>query len=100
MASYSSSSPWKNTPIINNNYLGHFKIRAVPAESDDYLYEIEPQYTNRPDLLAYDLYGSSKLWCVFAQRNMDTIKDPVFDMQAGVKIFVPKGPSLRNLLGI
>ena len=64
------------------------------------LYTIEPQYSRRPDLLAFDLYQSPKLWWVFAQRNMDTIKDPVFDMVAGVQIFLPKGPTLRNVLGV
>ena len=48
MASYTSSSPWKNTPIIDGKYLGSFQIRPVPAESDDFLYEIEVQYTHRP----------------------------------------------------
>jgi hypothetical protein len=100
MASYTSSSPWKNTPIIDGKYLGSFQIRPVPAESDDFLYEIEVQYTHRPDLLAYDLYGSSKLWWVFAQRNMDVLNDPVFDMVAGTKIFLPKGPRLKSVLGV
>ena len=99
-ASYSKSSPWANTPVVDNRYLGNFEIRPVPAEADDFLYTIETQYTHRPDLLAYDLYGNSKLWWVFAQRNMDTIKDPVFDMVAGVQIFLPKGPTLRNVLGV
>ena len=71
-----------------------------PAEADDVLYEVAPQYNHRPDLLAYDLYGSPKLWWVFAQRNMNTIKDPVFDLESGVKIFLPKGDKLKRLLGI
>jgi hypothetical protein len=99
-ASYSASSPWKNTPKVGNDYLGVFSIRPVPAEADDVLYEIETQYTHRPDLLAYDLYGTTKLWWVFAQRNMDTIKDPVFDIEAGTKIYLPKGPALKTMLGI
>ena len=73
-ASYNKTSPWSNTDIVDNKYLGNFQIRPVPAESDDFLYTIETQYTHRPDLLAHDLYGNSKLWWVFAQRNMDTIK--------------------------
>ena len=77
MASYSNTSPWKNTKIVNRRYLNHFEIRPVPAESDDVLYVIEAQYTHRPDLLAYDLYGTPKLWWVFAQRNMDSIKEDV-----------------------
>jgi len=98
-ASYSNTSPWKNTPV-NRDYMGVFQIRSVPAEADDILYEIETQYTHRPDLLAYDLYGTSKLWWVFAQRNMDTIKDPVYDIEAGTKIYLPKGPILKQMLGI
>lgn len=99
-ASYGNASPWKNTGFANGQYLSTLSIRPVPAEPDDFLYEIESQYTHRPDLLAYDLYGTSKLWWVFAQRNMDTIKDPVFDIEAGTKIFLPKGPALKEMLGI
>ena len=100
MATYGNSSPWQNTKVVDNQYLGHFEIRPVPGEADDILYEIEAQYTHRPDLLAYDLYGTTKLWWVFAQRNMDTIKDPVDDIEAGIGIFLPKGPSLKRLLGM
>lgn len=64
MAIYKSSTPWKDT-AIRNNYLDILKIRPVSAEPDDYLYTIEPQYTYRPDLLAYDLYNDPKLWWVF-----------------------------------
>ena len=64
------------------------------------LYVSEAQYTHRPDLLAYDLYGTPKLWWVFAQRNMDSIKDPVYDIEAGLEIYLPKGPALKQMLGI
>ena len=74
MAKYTTSSPWANTKIEGEEYLGILKIRPVPKESDDVLYTIQPQYTHRPDLLAYDVYGDSKLWWVFAQRNMEILK--------------------------
>ena len=99
MATYRKSSPWQDTPI-ENNYLGIFRIRSVSAEPDDYLYTIEPQYTYRPDLLAYDLYGDPKLWWVFTQRNLDAIQDPVFDFVAGTQIYIPKGDSLKKALGL
>jgi len=51
-------------------------------------------------LLAYDLYNDSKLWWIFAQRNMDVLKDPVFDLEPGVEIYIPQGPKIRELLGI
>ena len=100
MASYQSTSPWFNTDVVNGQYLDLLTIRPVPAESDDILYQVEPQYTYRPDLLAYDLYNSHKLWWVFAQRNIDIIKDPVYDLVPGIEIYLPKGSSLSKVLGI
>jgi|TARA_B110000503_G_scaffold133164_1_gene210249 alpha-L-fucosidase len=98
MASYNKTSPWFNTVITPGGELDVLKIRPVPAEDDDLLYEIESQYTHRPDLLAFDLYGTSKLWWVFAQRNMNVIKDPIYDMEPGIKIFVPKSSALKRTL--
>lgn len=96
---YDASSPWANT-TVNSQYLDILKIRPVPAESDDIVYTIETQYAYRPDLLAYDLYGDRKLWWVFAQRNMDLIKDPVYDMRPGLSIYLPKGDGLTRILGL
>lgn len=100
MASYKGTSPWNQTKFTSSGYLDILKIRPVPAESDDVLYEVEPQYSYRPDLLAYDLYGSTKLWWVFAQRNMNVIKDPVYDLVAGTQIYLPKATTLKRLLGL
>lgn len=99
MANYSTSSPWATTPQ-NNFYLDLLSIRAVPAEDNDFLYTIENQYRHRPDLLAYDLYGDTKLWWVFVQRNIDTIKDPIYDFEPGTKIFIPKKSNLQKFLGV
>lgn len=95
---YTNLSPWFKTPMVRN-YLDVLSIRAVPAEPDDYLYTIEPQYLYRPDLLSYDLYGTKDLWWVFIQRNLDVLQDPVFDFVPGTKIFLPKNSSLKNVLG-
>lgn len=100
MATYENTSPWHNTIIRQNQYLDILQIRPIPAEDDDILYIVQPQYNYRPDLLAYDLYGSHKLWWVFSQRNMDIIKDPVYDLVAGIEIYLPKGPNLSRFLGI
>lgn len=100
MASYKSTSPWSKTQFHPSGYLDTLSIRPVPAEDDDIQYKIEPQYNHRPDLLAYDIYGTPKLWWVFAQRNMDVIKDPVYDMVAGTIIYLPKSSKLKSLLGI
>lgn len=100
MAKYSETSPWYNTKFKGSEYLDFLTIRPVAAKSDDVLYTVEPQYHHRPDLLAYDLYGTSKLWWVFAQRNMNVIKDPIFDLISGVEIYLPQGPALRTALGL
>lgn len=96
---YKDNSPWKATPIITN-YLSYFRIRPIIAESDDILYTIEPQYTYRPDLLAYDIYKDTKLWWVFLQRNMDVISDPIYDFIPGVQIYLPKLKNLKESLGL
>lgn len=99
MAKYSQTSPWYTTKI-KQDYLDVLTIRPVSAEPDDFLYTVEAQYANRPDLLAYDLYGDAGLWWVFTQRNMDVLQDPVFDFNPGVQIYIPKKSSLTKVLGI
>lgn len=99
MAIYNSNSPWFLTEQ-NNLYLETLRIRPVPSEPDDFLYVIENQYKHRPDLLAYDLYSDSKLWWVFTQRNMDILKDPIFDFLPGTKIYLPKKSNLSKFLGV
>lgn len=99
MAEYNNNSPWSKTPIING-YLGNFKIRAVSAESDDQVFTITTSYAYRPDLLSYDLYGTTKLWWVFMQRNMDVISDPIYDFIPGTIIRLPKRDSLFKVLGL
>ena len=99
MAKYSSTSPWYNTPQ-NELYLEFWRPRPIPADSDDFTYEISPKYNYRPDLLAFDLYGSPRLWWVFAQRNADVLFDPVYDFRAGTIIKLPKKSLLLKALGL
>lgn len=99
MATYKKSSPWATT-TQNNLYLELLEIRPVPAETDDYVYIIENQYKHRPDLLAYDLYNDPKLWWVFVQRNMEILKDPIYDFVPGTQIYLPKKRNLEKFLGV
>lgn len=99
MATYSKLSPYRNT-TQNQLYLELLEIVPVPAEDDDFLYQIESQYTHRPDLLSYDLYGTPKLWWVFAQRNLSVIEDPIFDFEPGVQIYLPKKRNLQKFIGL
>jgi Base plate wedge protein 53 len=99
MPSYSSASPYYKTSQTQG-YLDVSTFRNISNQTDDIEFEISSRYQNRPDLLAYDLYSDSNLWWVFAVRNKSVIKDPIYDMQAGTKIFLPKLSTLRTELGI
>ena len=74
MAKYSKTSPYYATPQ-SDDALGTFVPRTFTIEDDDQTYTIERTYAYRPDLLAYDLYGSPSRWWVFAQRNPNQIED-------------------------
>ena len=99
MAKYSNTSPYFDTRQIGD-YLDVLNPRTLTAELDDQEYTIERTYAYRPDLLAYDLYGSPRLWWVFAQRNPDQIEDPIYDFKPGVTIQLPKASNVNKDLGI
>jgi len=99
MAEYNKTSPYSETSQTRG-YLDVMTWRPIPAEVDDILFTVTKSYENRPDLLAYDLYQDARLWWVFAQRNPAILKDPVYDLVAGKKIYLPKLSSMRSRLGI
>jgi hypothetical protein len=99
MATYKSYSPWFTTKI-KEDYLDILEIRPIAADPDDYRWVITTPFIHRPDLAANSLYGTSKLWWVFAQRNMDRIKDPIFDFVPGVEIYLPRRDTLLASLGL
>lgn len=99
MATYTNKSPWYKTQQFSG-YMAPINLRSVSAEPDDILYTIEPQFNYRPDLLSYYLYDTTKLWWVFSQRNMDVLKDPIFDFKVGTQIFIPQKPGLFAVLGL
>jgi len=97
MSLYHTYSPYYTTQFAND-YLDILNFRDIPSLSDDILFEVTSTYRFRPDLLAYDLYKESKLWWVFAVRNKDKLRDPVFDMVPGVKIYLPKLSVIKQTL--
>jgi|TARA_Y100000310_G_scaffold252141_1_gene258804 hypothetical protein len=99
MVEYNDTSPYADTPQ-RSGYLDVYKSRTFPQNKDDIQYKIDKFYENRPDLLAYDLYGSAKLWWVFAIRNPDVLKDPVYDFEAGTVIRIPRQDDISTGLGI
>lgn len=98
--SYPQTSPYYLSATYNNEFLDVMVNRPIPMNGDDSYWEITQTYHMRPDLLAYDLYDDSKLWWVFAQRNPNRLKDPVFDFVVGTGIYIPQLTILKEALGL
>ena len=75
------------------------ELPRMPKSVEDQVYVIEARYHERPDLLAFDRYGSSRLWWVFALKNPDIIKDPLNDFKPGVMIKIPSPEIIKNMMG-
>lgn len=95
---YPPTSPYFRTSAVNDQFLDVMINRPVPSDPTDVYWEITSTYNLRPDLLAYDLYNDSRLWWVFAQRNPNTLKDPLFDFVNGTSIYIPKLTTLQQAL--
>ena len=95
---YNATSPYFET-AINKNGLGMMVNRPIPKLASDMSFEINTTYHLRPDLLAHDLYKDADLWWVFAQRNPNTLVDPLFDFKEGTSIRIPTLDTLRDALG-
>ena len=90
MASYRQDSVYRNTSTINNQYLDVLDVSSIDVKNTTTTsVTLDAKYDEKPDLLAYDLYGNAKLWWVFALFNQDKLKDPIIDFKEGVIILVP-----------
>ena len=84
MADYRADSPFYKTQLFGK-FLDVLQKRRISAHPQDQKMIINATYEYRPDLLAHDLYGNANLWWVFASRNPNTLKDPIWDMKKGTK---------------
>ena len=82
---------------INDIFLGLNNLPKVQKTLKDEVYIIGHGYDERPDLLAHQLYGNTRLWWVFAMRNPDILKDPIRDFKPGTQIILPSEESVNNL---
>jgi hypothetical protein len=96
---YNKTSPYSKTQTYSF-FLDVANIPNIPYNSGDVQYHIDAIYTHRPDLLAYDLYGDTALWWVFAARNPNIIQDPVFDFTPNAVIYIPKKETITAVLGL
>jgi len=97
---YGTASPYYTTGVVSNQFLDIMVNRPLEKNPDDIHWTITPTYHLRPDMLAFDLYSDSKLWWVFAQRNPNTLKDPMFDFVVGTEIYLPTRTTLSQTYGI
>lgn len=97
--SYSKASPYYSTRTYGN-FLDVWTPRPITKLLSDVPFTLTEVYKYRPDLLAFDLYQDSRLWWVFASRNPNAIKDPLFDFIPGLTIYVPKKQTLIENLGL
>lgn len=97
MATYDQKSLYKDTPQ-DNARLGIFVPRRVPYTETDEVIIVTKSYEHRPDLLSYDIYDTTRYWWVFAARNPDVLKDPIYDLKAGIELFIPSKELIEGTL--
>lgn len=97
MAKYNGQSFISRTNLIDSTFLDVNQLPRVPKSIYDEDFIITQEFDQRPDLLSYKLYETSRLWWVFAMRNLDAIKDPIRDFKVGTKIKLPSTESVKDL---
>lgn len=95
--SYPKTSPYAVTPQ-SNRFVGRYVHRQIVSNTDDKLYLLEAKHENRPEVLSQELYGTPEYWWVFMARNMNLIRDPIWDFVAGTVIVVPSPAHLKSIL--
>jgi|TARA_R110001606_G_scaffold397472_1_gene573980 hypothetical protein len=88
-----------NAGTLQGRFTDVNRLPSVPKNPYDEEYVIQTDADERPDILAYKLYGSVDLWWVFALRNPDVIVDPIRDFKAGTTIFLPSREVINSLTG-
>lgn len=88
-----------NAGLLSDAFLDVNDLPTLPTDVNDEKYVINAMYDERPDLLAYDLYGSVRLWWVFTIRNPDLLKDPIRDFKTGLQIFLPSAENVNIISG-
>ena len=93
---YDQTSPYAFTPI-SRRYLIYYVHRSVlPHNLDTVIRLVDERYVNRPDLLAFDVYGDPDLFWVIAVRN--GLQDPVFDFKLNELYVIPHPSYVRTIV--
>ena len=95
---YPPFSPYAVTPQ-SSWYIGRYKHRSILSDPDDSKLVVDLKHQYRPDLLSNDLYGTPVYWWIFMLRNMNVIRDPIWDMKVGIEIYYPTFERLSKVIG-
>jgi hypothetical protein len=98
MSKYNKNSFIKSPRIFDKKFLDLNTLPKIVQSNGDVVYTIEPDYDERPDILADKIYGSSELWWVFALRNPDVLYDPIRDFKTGVDIILPSESAVQRVV--
>lgn len=93
---YAINSPYGITPQYSWR-IGRYEHRRILPDNTDKVQHITAQYQYRPDKLSFDLYKTPAYYWIFMIMNMDQIRDPIWDLKAGMTI---KVPTLGRLQGM
>lgn len=97
---YTKFSNYSQT-TMNSKYLEMYNppfIASVIDELSLQSFTITAHYNKRPDLLAHDQYGDSRLWWVFTIFNRQKLRDPIHDFKSGVELNIPNRAQLERLI--
>lgn len=102
VVTYTKGSPYFNTEQRNDlvSYLGFMEFRDIPSDATDMAISVSTKFHQRPDLLSNDLYGTPELWWIFIVRNPDQMVDPIYDLVAGLDLFVPTKQRVLASVGL
>lgn len=93
---YKASSPYARTSQTSW-YLNTMTRRNVLPDYTDVNIIVDRKYNFRPDLMSYDLYGTVDYWWVLVERNIDKIRNPIYDFKEGLSIWIPSKTRVATL---
>lgn len=100
MAVYNKNSFLKDAQNMSfYTGLNYMNLPAVAPSVNDQKFLITKKYANRPDLLAFDKFGSAELWWILVLSNPEIIKDPIQDFKEGTIIRLVTGSRARQIAG-
>lgn len=89
-------SIYKNTD--SDGYeMKYYNPINIPFDSQtDYEFTVPDKYHQKPGNMAYELYGTPKLYWIFAYFNQDKVEDPIFDIKTGMTLTIPSKQRLLS----